>query len=231
MKKAPQVTVILPVHNQASHIERVVEAYIDALNLVRIEYEVILVVNGNTDDSLAVCRDIDAGRDFVHTVYSKRAGWGEAVRLGIRVGDGSLLCFTNSARTTPQDLVRVVLYAISNPGHIIKAKRKKRGSFVRRMGSLIYNLQCRFLFGIQYWDLNGTPKVFPRASDKLLFMQQSDDLLDLEFNMICRAEGYSILEVPIFTDRRFGGRSTTTVWSAIRMYVGAYRVWREKCRR
>ena len=227
MRKAPQVSIILPVYKQASHIEQVVKAYIDALNHVRIKYDVILAVNGNTDNSLAVCRDIEAGCHFVNTVYSHRAGWGKAVRLGIRAGGGSLLCFTNSARTSPEDLVRVVLYAILNPGHVIKAKRKNRDSLVRRVGSLLYNLQCRCLFGIWNWDLNGTPKVFPRSLEKLLEMRRSDDLLDLEFNMICRAEGYPILEVPVFTNRRFAGQSTTTFWSAIRMYVGAYKMWRE----
>ena len=230
MSRDLQVSIILPVYNQASHIEQVVTAYIDALSRVGIRFEMILVVNGDIDNSLAVCQEIEVGCEAVNTVYSRRAGWGEAVRIGIRVCGGSLLCFANSARTSPEDLVLIVSYAIANPGRVIKANRKKRVSLIRKIGSLFYNLQCRFLFGIRYWDLNGTPKVFPRTFEKLLDLQRADDLLDLEFNMICRIEGYPILEVPIFTNRRFGGQSTTTVWSAIRMYVGAYKMWQKKCR-
>jgi len=35
-----------------------------------------------------------------------------------------------------------------------------------------------------------------------------------------------MLEVPIFSQRRHGGRSTTNLHSAVRMYWGAYQLWR-----
>ncbi len=230
MSETPQVSIVLPVYNQAGHVEHVVRAYDNALSRIQIRYELILVVNGAADDSLAVCQKIEAGCSAVKTVFSQRVGWGEAVRTGIKVGSGSLMCFANSARTGPEDLVLMILYAIANPGRVIKANRRKRGSLIRRMGSLFYNLECRFLFDMPYWDINGTPKVFPCEFDKLLGMQRPDDLLDLEFNLICRSEGYPMLEVPIFSTRRFGGRSTTTFWSAVRLYVGAYKIWRKRCR-
>jgi hypothetical protein len=34
-----------------------------------------------------------------------------------------------------------------------------------------------------------------------------------------------VIEVPIFSNRRQGGSSTTGYKSAVRMYVGAYRLW------
>ena len=37
-----------------------------------------------------------------------------------------------------------------------------------------------------------------------------------------------MVEVPIFSYRRHGGRSTTNLGSAFRMYWGAYRLWRER---
>lgn len=121
----------------------------------------------------------------------------------------------------------MVIYAIANPGSVIKANRKIRESALRRLGSLIYNLECRSLFDLSYWDINGTPKIFPRKCDALLGLKSSGDLIDLEFNVVCRKSGYSILEVPIFSAVRHGGRSTTNWKSAIRMYTGALKMKRE----
>ena len=45
---------------------------------------------------------------------------------------------------------------------VIKASRKIRENWKRRLGSLLYNLECRALFDLPYWDINGTPKVFGR---------------------------------------------------------------------
>jgi hypothetical protein len=83
------------------------------------------------------------------------------------------------------------------------------------------------LFDLPYWDVNGTPKVFHRDLSKLTELRRDDDLIDLEFNAICRAQGYPVLEVPIFSTTRRSGRSTTGIKSAWRMYAGAYRLRRE----
>jgi hypothetical protein len=40
----------------------------------------------------------------------------------------------------------------------------------------------------------------------------------------CRYAGYPVVEIPIYPTERFGGRSTTSYKSAVRMLVGAYRV-------
>ena len=44
--------------------------------------------------------------------------------------------------------------------------------------------------------------------------------------MTCRRESYPMVEVPIFSHRRHGGASTTTLRSALRMYLGAIELWR-----
>src|SRR5437667_116387 len=56
---------------------------------------------------------------------------------------------------------------------------------------------------------------------------EAPDRIDLEFSVICRRESYPMLEVPIFSHRRHGGRSTTSLRSAVRLYWGAYTMWRE----
>jgi hypothetical protein len=162
----------------------------------------------------------------VRVIHSEKSGWGLAVKLGLREARGELLCYTNSARTSAQDLTLLLLYAIACPNVVIKANRKIRESWHRRLGSLLYNLECRALFDLSYWDINGTPKVFPRAFDKLLALTRDDDLIDAEFNIICRSEGYRTLEVPIFSYLRHGGKSGTNYRSAIKMYWGAIQLWR-----
>ena len=65
-----------------------------------------------------------------------------------------------------------------------------------------------------------------RSLNKLMQLSRDDDLIDIEFNVICRREGYRMLEVPIFSNRRHGGRSTTGYFSAAKLYWGAVGFWR-----
>jgi glycosyltransferase involved in cell wall biosynthesis len=217
------VSIVLPVHNQADHVEVVVREYEVVLARVRAAHEMILVTNGCRDRSVDICRTLAEELPHVRTVEVQSSGWGRAVRRGIMEARGDIVCYTNLARTSPEHLALLVLYAVAFPGTVVKANRKIRESLWRRLGSLLYNLECRLLFDLACWDINGTPKVFPRQLQNLFALERDDDLIDLEFVATCRRESYHLIEVPIFSTRRHGGRSTTGCATAVRLYLGAWR--------
>jgi hypothetical protein len=224
----PQLaSIVLPIHNQGDHIGLIVGGYLQGLGTLPTACELVLVPNACRDDSVAVCHALAGEHGSVRVAESVLGGWGRAVKLGLTAARGDLLCYTNSARTTPEELTLLLHYALAHPGVVIKANRKIREHWSRRIGSLLYNMECRTLFDLSNWDVNGTPKVFPRSCSQLLTLGRDDDLIDAEFSLICRRAGYPMLEVPIFSQRRHGGKSTTNLRSAARMYWGAYRLWRE----
>ena len=221
---------ILPVCNQADHITAIVEEYHLALTSAQIDFEFLLVVNGSSDTSLDVCQTLSRKIDRVRVLEIKRAGWGNAVKFGIQEASGDMICYTNTARTDVKDLVLLTTYSIAYPETIVKAERKKRNSSIRRAGSTLYNLELRLLFGLTHWDCNGTPKLFHRKHVKLFELKSDDDLLDAEFMATIRRENYPIIAIPINESPRHGGRSTTDLLSAVRMYSGALTLWRRLLR-
>jgi glycosyltransferase involved in cell wall biosynthesis len=220
------ISIILPVYNQADHIENLVNDYVKVVQKIPVPCEFILVVNNSHDCSLELCQKLAHNNSSIRVVHSEQGGWGHAVHLGIGEAHGDLLCYTNSARTRPADLLLFLLYGYANPDAVIKANRKFRDNWRRRLGSLLYNIQIRALFDLACWDINGTPKIFHRSHEKLLQLQEEGDLIDAEFNVICRQQDYPILEVPVVSVIRRGGKSTTNYGSAIRMYWGALRLWK-----
>lgn len=225
-------SVVLPVYNQADHIQSVLEEYISALQRVHFAYELLPVINGpRRDKSLDICRSLQQRYPQIRTECIDEGGWGRAVRHGLAKSKGDLVCYTNSARTTAKDLLLMLLYGSVHDNCVVKANRKIRENWRRRLGSLVYNLECRALFDLPYWDVNGTPKVFHRQLGALMELSRNDDLIDLEFNAICRREDYEVLEVPIFSTSRHSGRSTTNFLSAYRMYAGAFELRRAMTKR
>lgn len=220
------VSLVLPVYRQGDHIRGIVESYIDGLQTLPIRYEIILAVNGPRDGSLEACEKLAATHDGVRVLAIDGRGWGRSVRHGLAEANGELLCFTNSARTTREILMLMLAYSLAYPGVVLKANRRIRESRRRRLGSLLYNIECRALFDLSAWDINGTPKIFPRSLGKLLTLTRDDDLIDCEFNVVCRQNDYPMIEVPILATERHGGRSTTNYSSALRMYAGAWSMWR-----
>ena len=217
----PDLSVVLPVHNQADHLAKLVEGHTSVLDRLGWPYELVLVLNACTDNSGRVARELAERHPPLRVVELQQPGWGRAVRAGLREARGDMLCYTNSARTTPEMLVLHLSYARAYPQAVLKANRKIRDNWRRRLGSLIYNLECRALFDVPWWDINGTPKVFPRSFSALLALQRDDDLIDAEFSAVCREEGYPVIEIPVLTSQRIGGKSTTNYGSALKMYAGA----------
>ena len=222
----PLTSIVLPVHNQAQHIERIVRGYVEALDQLPGDHEVVLVTNGCTDRSVEVCDSLAAARESTRHLDLAEGGWGRAVKAGLEAATGDVLTYTNSARTTPEILTLMLAYGLAYPNAVLKANRRIRASVARRMGSLLYNLECRMLFDLAIWDINGTPKVFPRSFSRLLELQSDGDLIDAEFAVTCKLEEYPIVEVPILATERHGGKSTTNYRSAVRMYLGAYKMRR-----
>jgi glycosyltransferase involved in cell wall biosynthesis len=216
-------SVVLPVYNQADHIETVLREYLQAVQRLDFPIEILPVINGTRrDQSLEICRSLQQQYGSIRTLCIDEGGWGRAVRHGLAHAGGDLICYTNSARTTAKDLVLMLLYGSVHDDCVVKANRKIRENWKRRLGSLLYNLECRYLFDLAYWDINGTPKVFPRSFAPLMGLEENGDLIDLEFNAICRRMDYQVLEVPVFSKSRHSGRSTTNLRSAYGMYTGAF---------
>jgi glycosyltransferase involved in cell wall biosynthesis len=221
--KRPAASVILPVHMQADHIRDVAGSFVRWLDLLALDWELLLVVNGSTDASAAECRAVARRHKGVRVLESGPGGWGRAVRLGLGAARGSMLCYTNSARTSPQDLCTALICGVMHPDRVVKANRGSRG-MLRRLGSWSYNLECRWLLGSGTWDVNGTPKVFARSIMERLDLREDGDLIDAEFVALCGMRGIPLMELPLDAQSRHGGRSTTRLGTALRLYLGLPRL-------
>lgn len=219
------ISVILPIHNQADQLRAMVGEHVAGLAGLRQPSEVLLVLNGCTDESATVAGALAAADSSVQVIESPLAGWGRAVRIGLHEARGDILCYTNSARTSTIDLVRCLDEALRHPDTVVKGRRQARDNWKRRLGSALYNLECRLLFRLPTWDVNGTPKVFSRNHARLLQLSRDDDLIDLEFGVVCRRARYPIREIALVSSGRRSGQSTTRWRSALRMYRGALRYW------
>jgi glycosyltransferase involved in cell wall biosynthesis len=185
----------------------------------------ILVNNACRDKSPEICDNLARSFDQVRVINTPLPGWGRAVKLGLQEAKGSIIGYTNSARTSPDQLATLVLHSLMHRDRVVKATRVGRAG-LRKVGSSLYNWESRLLFQVAWSDVNGTPKFFPQSFKSLFNLSCDDDLIDLEFLRICRDEGYPVMEVPILAGARHGGESTTRIGTALRLYGGAYRMWR-----
>jgi glycosyltransferase involved in cell wall biosynthesis len=226
MNDPQMLSLVLPCRNQADHIGAILPRYLAPLESLGAPFELVVVPNASTDHTQEVVEELARRDGRIRFVSNPEGGWGLSVRMGLDAARGAVLAYTNTARTDPDALPDFVgRYRELGGGALVKARREARQAAMREIGSLLYNLEARLCFGVRCGDVNGTPKVFPRAFYESLRLTSTGDLLDLELMAAAVRRGVPVDELPVRGFRRHGGKSSTTWKSALKMYGGALRLW------
>jgi glycosyltransferase involved in cell wall biosynthesis len=218
---APAVSVVLPCRNQADHIGMILPRYLAPLEALGLPFELVIVPNASTDRTQEVVEALARHDARIRVVPNPQGGWGRSVRTGLDAAAGHILAYTNTARTDPDALPRFVRHYLEHQPCVVKARREARNAPMRELGSALYNLEGRVLFGIAVQDVNGTPKVMSREFYGSLHLRANDDLLDMELMAQAARRRFPVVEIPVEGFKRHGGKSSTTFRSAWRMYRGA----------
>lgn len=225
MSANDKLSLVLPCRNQADHIGQVLPRYLRPLETLGVPFELIVVPNASTDDTQAVVEKLACDDERIKVVSNPAGGWGLSVRTGLHAAQGTILAYTNTARTDP-NLVPLLVRRFQEGGRcLVKARREARHAPLREAGSFLYNLEARLLLGVRCSDVNGTPKVFSRKLYEGMVLTADGDLVDLELMSGVARRGIPVVEIPVRGFQRHGGKSSTTWKSALQMYSGAVRLW------
>src|SRR4051812_40075917 len=101
MGRMIEFSLVLPCRNQADHIGALLPRYVRALETAGSAFEIIAVPNNSCDATQTIVEDLATREPRLRVLSSARGGWGRAVRAGLSVSRGSVLAYTNTARTSP----------------------------------------------------------------------------------------------------------------------------------
>ena len=96
------VSVVIPVYNGAKYIEKTIRTI---LNSTYQNLEIIAVVDGSPDNSLAVCQKLSQEDARVKTFYKDNGGIPDARNYGIERATGEYICVCDQ-----DDLVQPAMY-------------------------------------------------------------------------------------------------------------------------
>lgn len=101
------VAVVIPVHNAAERLEKVVPAWGDALARLGREYQILVIDDGSTDTTPSILEKFAAGRvKHLRTLrHDTRRGFGACLRTALEVVSQPLFFYTSADYPyTPSDL-------------------------------------------------------------------------------------------------------------------------------
>ncbi len=199
-----KISVILPAFNEGAVIaDRVREI---ARTFSGRDYEIIVVDDGSTDDTLSWAQQVSAentGARVIH--YAPNRGKGFALRQGFLNSTGELIAFLDADRELdPHQLITFeTMMKQDGADAIIGSKMHPESRLnypsIRRAVSYGYFVLVHSLFGLPIHDTQTGIKLFRReVLEQLLPHMQVDRFaFDLELLVAAHLYGYSIVEAPV----------------------------------
>lgn len=202
-----QYSIVIPVHNESSHLESCIAEFLTMMPaaLRGLLVEVILVENGSTDDTWAVCqRLVTQHPNHVRLVQFPRGSYGEAIRAGMLASRGTHLSILECDVLDWDFVTRsITIFKTQNVQLIVGSKRHPQSvdarPWKRRFLTAAYNrVFLRWMLGYPGTDTHGLKSLEVECAKRLC--QQAvttDEVLQTEIVLLAWRYGWRIEEIPV----------------------------------
>jgi len=214
-----ELSIILPARNEADSLRQL----LPQLVAIYPQAEIIVVDDGSTDDTAAVC----AAHPVRRLSHAESLGNGAAIKAGARAANGEVLCFMDAdSQHNPADIGR--LLATMTQGYdMVVGARDTRGqaSVGRRLANGFYNRFASWMTGRRVQDLtSGFRLARARCFREFLFLLPNGFSYPTTCTMAFFRAGYRIAYVPIDVHPRIGRSHINPLKDGLRFLLIIFKI-------
>jgi len=202
---APFFSLIIPAHNEEHRLPDTLNQVAAYLQAQPYEFEVLVVENCSTDNTLAVAQTFAAQNPWVRVLQNTQRGKGLAVKRGMLEAQGEYRFMCDADLSMPITEIGKFIPPALKGYDIVIASREAPGSIrynepvYRHLGGRGINLIIRLLALPGLQDSQCGFKCFTARAAEDLFQVQTLNgwSFDIELLFVARMRGYRLTEVPI----------------------------------
>ena len=198
-----KLSVVIPVHNEASTIEEVLDKVV-AVKLDGIEKEIIVADDGSTDGSLELVQHSRLAQAELVKVYASPVNFGKgaAVRHGFMRATGDIILIQDAdLELDPQEYQYLLAPILAGQCQVVYGSRfkqtNKRIPFISRVANKFLTTLTNLLFKGHLTDMETAYKVFKADVLKRIKLKRVGFDFEPEITAKLLKAGYQIHEVPI----------------------------------
>ncbi len=202
----PRVSVIVPCFNEQDNIETCVDQVGEALKSAGFPYEILLVNDGSTDETLERAYSLLTSVSSVRVIdLGENCGKAVALKEGLRRARGDIVAFFDAdLQYSPKDLVTMIARLNEGPDFVNGTRDYNGYGISRTAFSRLYNRIVRFLFRMELRDSNCGIKVLRREA------ADADTIFSYGLPLVVpllKIRGFESTEVPVMLHERKNGES------------------------
>ncbi len=203
----PDVSIVLPAHNEAANVAPMVAA-LKAVLAPLGRAEIIFVDDGSSDGTLVALRAASAADPAVRYVsFTRNFGHQAALRAGLRSANGRAIVVMDADFEHPPELIPELIAQWQAGAKIVATRRSDDEAMVSAMKRLTSRLYYRLL------DSIGDVRIAPGSADYMLLDRAVVDMVngiddqDIFLRGLVRWLGFPLVTVPFSRGTRRQGAS------------------------
>ena len=213
------LSIVIPAKNEAKNLK----GFLPRLLAVVANAEVIVVNDGSTDDTLAICEQ--HGVTVVTHPYSK--GNGAAIKTGAKSEKGEVIVFLDGdGQHKPEDIPRLLEKLATGYDLVVGARGKQsQADSFRAIANGVYNWLSSAITGHKILDLtSGFRAVKADKFKEFLYLLPNGFSYPTTSTMAFFRAGYSVGYMPIQTGQRLGESHISLLKDGIRFLLIIFKV-------
>jgi dolichyl-phosphate beta-glucosyltransferase len=203
----PELSLVFPAYNEAKRIASSLERAFEYLGSAYRTFELIVVDDGSSDDTLRVAQEALEGRTNARVLsLPENRGKGAAVRTGMLAARGDRILFSDTDLSSPIEeeakladaLARGADVAIGTRAHPESNVAVAQGKLRQSMGRT-FNVLLRLLGLTPFSDTQCGFKMFTREAAHSIFpvTRVHGFAFDVEILYLADRAGFRVVEVPV----------------------------------
>ena len=192
------ISIVLPAFNEAENIGASIDHAVSVLERVGVEFEVIVVDDGSSDETRRIVDGRAQADRRVRCIHHPRnRGYGAALRTGILAGVKELIFFTDAdLQFDLAEIVKLLRYA--DDYDIIAGYRAQRSDPLPRLANAwAWGRLIDLLFDLQVRDIDCAFKVFHRRVFEAVPITSVGAFVNSEILIRARAAGFRLKQLPV----------------------------------
>ena len=215
-ESCPELSLVIPCFNEEGNLRELIKAIRDAVDPLKVSYEVVITDDCSRDNSWALLKEFAAQDPRIRVQkLNRNSGESAASWAGMKSSRGRYIVTLDAdLQNDPKDLPKF-LAALQHHDCVCGTRVKVRGEgdhFIRVASSRIANGVRNKLSGEQITDAGCTYRAFKRECiGDLKFFKGMHRFLPTLFKI----EGFTVTEIEVTNNPRFAGQSNYGVWNRL----------------
>jgi len=228
-----KISIIIPAYNEEKRIKETLETYLNYMNAIKYDFEIIVVINNTQDKTPEICAKIQKKNKELKILNFKQGGKGFAIIEGFKdalTRKNDLIGFVDADMATPPEAFQDLIKKIDNYQGIIasrwlKGARVQKQTSFRRFISRGFNLIVRTFFLFNYRDTQCGAKLFKREVIENIIAELNLTQWAFDINLLysCKRHKFRIKEIPTTWADKTDSKIDLTK-TPVQMFLGVVRL-------